>query len=152
MLAGNQPRQVAALLLVGAEAPQLVDAEIGMRAVGEADGARDAADLFHGDDVLEVAEAEAAVFLGHGHAEQAHFPEFGPEFARKAVAAVDLVGDRRNAAQGELADGLAQLVDARTQLEVEIDGKHAASGRWSRLAESHHIVRQSDRQVPDLEG
>ena len=105
-----------------------------MRAVGQADGAGDAADLFHGDDVLEVAETEAAVFLGHGHAEQAHLAEFGPEFARKAVAAVDLVGERRDAAQGKLPDRLAQLVDARTQLEVEIDRKHAASGRWSRLA------------------
>ena len=118
-----------------------------MRAVGETDGAGGAADLLHGDDVLEVAEAEAAVLLGHGHAEQAHLAELGPELARKAVAAVDLVGDRRDAAQGEFADRLAQLVDARTQLEVEIDGKHAASGRWVPACRSHHIVRQSDRQV-----
>ncbi len=84
--------------------------------------------------MLEIAEAEAAVFLGHGHAEQAHLAELGPELAREAVAAVDFVGERRDAAQGEFADRLAQLVDARTQLEVEIDRKHAASGRGSRLA------------------
>ncbi len=104
-----------------------------MRAVGKADRTGGAADLFHGDDVLEVAETEAAVFLRHGHAEQAHLAHFGPELAREAVAAINLVGQRRDAAQGELPDRLAQLVDARTQVEIEIDREHAASGRRARL-------------------
>src|SRR6185437_4138763 len=37
MFAGNQFRQIAALLLFGAVAADLVDAEIGMRAVGKTD-------------------------------------------------------------------------------------------------------------------
>ena len=36
---------------------------------------------------------------------------------------------QRDAAYGELPDGLAQLVDAGPELKIEIDGKHAASGR-----------------------
>ena len=61
VLAADQPRQVALLLLRRAPAAQLVDAEVRVRAVGKPDAARGAADLFHRDDVREVAEPGAAV-------------------------------------------------------------------------------------------
>ena len=125
VFAGDQPRQEALLLLVVAEAPQLVDAEVGMRAVGEADRARSAADLLHGDDVFQVAEPEPAILFRHRHAEQAHVAHFGPKLARKAIAAVDLVGLRRNATQGEFANRLAQFLDARGQAEIELNRGHA---------------------------
>ena len=146
MLTGHEARKVARLLCIGAEAPELVDAEIRVRAVGQPDRTGNAADLLHRDDVFEVAKAEAAVFLGHRHAEQAHGSEFGPEFAREAVAAVDLVGLRRNAPDCELADGLAQLIDACAEFEVEIDREHGALRRGP-ACQGHDIVRQSDRQV-----
>jgi hypothetical protein len=62
VLAAQELRQVAALLLRGAPAAQLVHAQVRVRAVGEAHRCAGAADLLHCDDVLEVAQAAAAVF------------------------------------------------------------------------------------------
>ena len=62
-----------------AVAPQLVDAQVGVRAVGEPDRGRAAADLLHGDAVLEVAEPRAAVLLLHRDAVQAHVAELRPQ-------------------------------------------------------------------------
>ncbi len=56
MLAGDQLGQEAALLLVVAVAPELVDAEVGMGAVAQAHGGGAAAQLLDGDDVLEIAQ------------------------------------------------------------------------------------------------
>ena len=60
MLAGDQLRQVAPLLLLAAVAADLVHAEVGMRAVAEPDGGRGAGHLLHRDAMLEIAEAGAA--------------------------------------------------------------------------------------------
>jgi hypothetical protein len=87
VLAGDQPRQVAALLLLRAVAADLVDAEVGVRAVGQADRGRGAADLLHGHHVLEVAHAGAAVLLLHGDAEDAEVAELAPEVGGNSLRA-----------------------------------------------------------------
>ena len=57
MLAGDQLGQIARLLRRRAVAHDLVDAEIGVRAVGEADRGRGARDFLDRDAMLEIAEA-----------------------------------------------------------------------------------------------
>ena len=119
MLAGDQLGQEALLLLVAAVAADLVDAEVGVRAVGEADGGRAAADLLDGDDMLEVAQPRAAVLLLDRDAVQAELAHLGPQLAREAVGLVDLGGDRRHLVGGEALDLVAQRVGGLAQTEVE---------------------------------
>jgi hypothetical protein len=119
VLAGDQPRQVAALLLLGAVAADLVDAKVGVRAVGQADRGGGAADLLHGHHVLEVAHAGAAVLLLHGDAEDAELAELAPEVGGELVARVDLGRARRDLGGGETRDLGAQGVGGLTEAEVE---------------------------------
>ena len=97
MLAGDQLRQVCALLRLAAVAADLVDAEVGMGAVGQPDGGGGARHLLHGDAMLEIAEAGAAVLLLDRDAVQAEGAHLGPQVAREGVGPVDLVGARRDA-------------------------------------------------------
>jgi hypothetical protein len=85
VLAGDQLGQVAALLIVVAVAPDLVDAEVGVGTVAQADRGRGTADLLHGDAVLQIAHAGAAQLLLDRDAEQAEGAQLGPEVARKLV-------------------------------------------------------------------
>src|SRR6185437_4688537 len=103
MLAGDKLRQIAALLRLAAVAADLVDAEIGMGAVGETDRGRGAADLLHRDAVGEIAHAGAAMLLLDGDAVEPERTHLGPELAREAVIAVDLGGERRDLIRSEIA-------------------------------------------------
>ena len=120
MLAAQELRQITALLLFGRVQRDLIDAQIGVRAVAEADRGRGAGDLLHGDGVREVAQARPAVLRRHGHAEQAELAELAPQVARKHVAAVDLVGARREPLVGEAAHLIAHRVDDLAETEVEL--------------------------------
>jgi hypothetical protein len=111
VFAADELGQVTVALRVAAVEADLVDAQIRMRAVGEAHRPRGARDLLHRDHVGEVAEASAAPALGHGDTEQPLRAEQWPEVARELVAAVDLGGARRDALGSEPAHGFAQLLD-----------------------------------------
>ena len=119
MLAGNQFRQVFALLLLTAVAAELVDAKIGMRAVGQADGGAGARDFLHRHAMLEIAEAGAAIFLLDRDAVQAERAHLRPQVARKNIVAVDRVGARRDTILRETAHGFAQHVDVGAEAEIE---------------------------------
>ena len=119
MLAGNELRQIALLLLGAGVAPDLVDAEIGMRAVGKADRRRAAGNLLHRHAMGEIAHAGAAPFLLDRDAEQAERAELRPQLARKFVGAVDLSGAWRDFFAGEGADRLAQHIDVVAEAEIE---------------------------------
>ena len=128
MAAVDELRQVFALLRLAAVAADLIDAEIAMRAVGEADRGRGAADLLHRDDMREIAHAGAAEFLFDGDAEQAERAHFRPEIAREFVLVVDLGGARRDLALGEAAHRVAQHVDLVAEIEIETgNGAHSAA-------------------------
>ena len=96
MLAGNEFRQITALLLVAAVPSDLVDAEVRMRAIGQADRGGGARNFFHRHAMGEIAEPRAAQFLLDGDAKQSQRAEFRPQLARETVGAVDLVGARRD--------------------------------------------------------
>jgi hypothetical protein len=127
VLAADQLGQVLALLRLAAVALDLVDAQVAVRAVAQADAGAGAADLLHRHHVRQVAHVGAAVGLGHGDAEHAELAHLAPQVHRELVAAVDLGGARRDLGLGEGAHGVAQRVDVVAELEVEAGQVHGAS-------------------------
>src|SRR3712207_3672120 len=101
MLAADQLGQEALLLLVVGPPPDLVDAQVGVRAVAEADRGGSAGDLLLGDDMLEIAEPKPAPFLLDRDAVQAELAHLRPELFRELVLLVDLGSDRLNFVRGE---------------------------------------------------
>src|SRR5262249_25100801 len=97
----------------------LVDTEIGMGAVRQADRRRTARDFLHGHAMGKVPEAGTAVFFLDRDAVQPERTHLWPEIARESVRFVDLVGARSDLVLGERAGGLAQHVDVFAESEVE---------------------------------
>uniref|UniRef100_A0A0A9G9K9 Uncharacterized protein n=1 Tax=Arundo donax TaxID=35708 RepID=A0A0A9G9K9_ARUDO len=91
---------------------QLVDAEVGMGAVGEADGAGGSADLLHGDAVVHVAEPHPAVLLGRGEAVEVEVPHEPPQvhILGEMIGGVDCSGVRRDGLLRELVHALLELL------------------------------------------
>ena len=81
--------------------------------------------------MLEIAEPGAAPLLLDRDAVHAELAELRPEVAREGVAAVDLVGARRDLVGGEAAHAVAQHVGGLAQAEIEAAKVVDAHGRWS---------------------
>src|SRR5215203_2965229 len=78
----------------------------------------------------QIAEARTAELLLDRDAEQPLRAHLGPELARKFVAAVDLIGARRDLVLREAVDAPAQHFDVFAKTEVETFpgiGDHDAS-------------------------
>ena len=144
VFARDQLGQVFALLGLGAVAAELVDAEIGMGAVGQAHRRARARDLFHRHAMGEIAEPRPAVLLLDGDAMQAERAHLRPQVARKCVAAVDLVGAGGDLVLGEAADRLAQHVHLGAETEVKtspgIGDHHATPEDAARAASMPHSI------------
>src|SRR5579872_3763456 len=110
MVAGDQLGQITPLLLVAAPAAQLVDAQVRMRAVGQADRSGSPRDLLHCQAVLEIAEPGSAVLLLDRDAVQAEGAHCRPELARKTVLAIDPFGKRRDPVAGKSCNAGAQEI------------------------------------------
>ncbi len=119
MLAADQLGQVLRLLRGAAVAADLVDAEVGMRAVAQAHRGAGAGDFFQRHHMRQIAHARAAIGLGHGDAQQAQVAELAPQIHRKLIGAVDFGGARGNFLLGKVAHGLAQSSDVFAELEVQ---------------------------------
>src|SRR5205807_6017574 len=119
MLAGNQLGQITAPLLVIAIAADLIDAQVGMRAVGQSDGSGGAGNLLHRDAMGEITETGAAPFLFDGDAEKPERAELRPKLAREAVGTVDIDGPRRDLVLREVAHGIAEHFDVAAEAEIE---------------------------------
>src|SRR3546814_16694533 len=93
-----------------------------MRAIGQPDRGRGAADLLHRHDMLGVAHAGAAILLLDRDAEDAEIAELAPQIGRKLVIAVDGRGTWGDLVVGEAADRAAQhlrrLATAEIQAEI----------------------------------
>ncbi|MNV98571.1 hypothetical protein D3C71_1938380 [compost metagenome] len=63
----------------------------------------------------QVAHLAAAELARHGHAEQAHLAQLGPQVLRERVVVVDALRARSDFGFGETAHGIAQRVDLFTQ-------------------------------------
>src|SRR5215470_16867870 len=119
MDAGDQLGQVARFLRRGAVAPDLVDAQVRMGAVRQADCRGSTRHFLHGDAMGEIAHAGAAPFLLDRDAKQAKFAHLRPQVARERIAAVDLGSARRYAVAGESGNGPAQPVEVFAETEIE---------------------------------
>ncbi len=118
MLAGNEFRQIFLTLSGRAVAGDLVDAEIGMRTVAEADGGGSAADFFHRDAMGNIAHAGAAIVFRRGDAKHAKLTQFTPQMHGKLIVAVGFSGQRRNAAFRKTAHRIAKGFDLLAKTEI----------------------------------
>ena len=102
-----------------------------MGAVGKAERGTGAAHFFHGDDMLQIAEPQAAVLLRYGNAMQTEFAHLFPELvARKPVLAIDFFGERGNLLVCEAGRSLTDHLDTFAELEIELGGRaHRLSSR-----------------------
>jgi len=103
---------------------ELVDAEVGVGAVGEADGAGGPGDLLHGDAVVHVAETHPAVLLGGREAVEVEVAHEPPQvhLPREVVGRVDRRRVRRDGLLRELEHGL---------LELAVGTREDGRGIWS---------------------
>src|SRR5260221_9097103 len=134
MLAGDRFRKIFPLLGLAAVAADLVDAEVGMGAVGQTDCGRGARYFLDGDAVLEIAEPRAAIFLLDGDPVQTERADLGPEVPPELIALVDFGGTPRELVRREGLDGLANRIRGLAEIEIEDPvrvGDHglAASGK-----------------------
>jgi len=67
----------------------------------------------------QVTQAGAAVFFGHGNAQQAHVTELAPQVGGEQVVTVDLSRARRDLLGHEGLHLVAQHVDGFTEGEVQ---------------------------------
>ena len=140
VLAGDQLGQIFAFLRVVAVPADLIDAQVRMRPVGEADRAGRARDLLHRDAMLEIAEPGAAPLLLDRDPVHAELAELRPQIARERVGTVDLVGARRDLVGREAAHAVAQHVGGLAQAEIEAAQVVPQHERWS-LALAMLLVR-----------
>ncbi len=116
---GDERGQVSPFLVGIAVASQLVDAEIRMRAVAEADRGRGAAHFLHRDAMFEITKAQAAEFLFDRDAVQAELAHPRPEVARKNIGAIDLGRPWGNLLLREGRGRGANLVGGLAKGEIE---------------------------------
>ena len=119
MLTADQFGQVFLALLFAAVALDLVDTQVAVRAVRQADRRTGAADFLHRDHVRQVTHVGAAVFLADGDAQHAKIAHFLPEVHRELVIGVDRCSAWSDLSLGKFTDGIAQGVNVFTELEVE---------------------------------
>src|SRR6516164_4548531 len=119
MIARDQLGQIFALLRRIAVAADLVDAEIGMGAVGQADSGGRTRNLLHRDAMFEIAEPRPAIFLLDRNAVQAERADLGPEIAGELVGLVDLGGTRGDLVARETVHRLADGIRSLAEIEIE---------------------------------
>src|ERR1700676_2259176 len=141
MLARDQFWEIFPFLRLVAVTADLVDAKVGMRAIGQTDRSGSAGNLLDRDAVLEIAQPRAAIFFFDGNPVQAERTDFRPEVPRELIALVDRISPRRDLIAGEILHGLADRVRGFAEIEVEHPlrvGNHgrAASGQIGRLFSS----------------
>ena len=143
MLAADQLGEIFALLLVIAPAADLVDAQVGVRAVAQADRGRRPRHFLLRDDMLEIAEAEPAPFLLDGDAVQAELAHLRPQMLRKFVLLVDLGGDRRDLVARRSAAVVSRMVSAisprsksRPGSDIAVSPVRSALARARRLGQA----------------
>ena len=109
-LAGAQPRQPLALLLLRAEQVERHGAERDARLQGDGHRGVDAGQLLQGDAERQVVAAHAAVLLGEGQPEQAHAAHLAHDLVRELVPLVEVADLRGDDVVRELLDRAAEFL------------------------------------------
>ena len=100
-----------------------------MRAVGKADRGRGPRHLLLRDDMLEIAEPEPAILLGHGDPVKPERAHFGPQLGGKPVLRVDPRRQRLDPLAGEPLSRVANGLGHLAQLEIEAQPGHVIFSR-----------------------
>jgi hypothetical protein len=153
MFAADQLGQIFLLLLGRAPAPDLVDAQVGVGAVAQADRGRGARHFLHRHDMFEIAQAKAAELFLDGDSVQAQFAHLGPELAFEFVLFVDLGGQRGQAIGGPAGGGVADGVGVIAKAEFHglgREGNAHALGRSIAHGLSPSAVRRG-QPVPSAD-
>ena len=124
MVAADQFGQVFLALGIVAVEVDLVDAQVGVGAVGQANGGGGTGDLFHHQGVGQITHIGAAVFFADGDAQYAQITELLPHLQGELVALVHLGGDRRDFLLGEVAHAVTQGDQGFVQAKIEGAVKH----------------------------
>ena len=114
------------LLLLGAEEEDRHRAERRVRGDGDAHGGVDSRQLLDRDRVGDRVSARAAPLLRNGQAHEPEPRQLLHELVGKAVLAVELLGDRRDALLGELANGAPDELVLVRELEVHLEASRSA--------------------------
>ncbi|MND90607.1 hypothetical protein D3C80_826940 [compost metagenome] len=147
MFTGDEFRQISVLLLLRSPAVDLVDAEVGMGAIGKADGSRSPAYFLHRHAMGEITHVGTAELFRNGDAVQAELTHLRPELARKTVVPVDLCRQRSDFIICECTCAVAQCCDFRAEIGIENGGevqthRVSSSGRQAvPFVGSRHLLR-----------
>jgi hypothetical protein len=141
----NQLRQIFGLLLGIGPAADLVDAQVGMRAVAQPDRGGRAADLLAGDEMFEIAEPKPAIRLLNGDAVQAQLAHHRPQFAREAILGIDRGSDRFDPVEREAARRLADRVGHLAEREVQFS--HQSLHRLLRPCSRSSVTWKIERRA-----
>ena len=118
MLAADQLGQVAGLLFGIAVAMDLVDAQIGVGTVGQADRGGGAGDFLHRHHMRQIAHTGTAIFLARRHPQHAQIAQLAPQIGGEGVDAVDLCRARGDLIGAEGCNRVAQRVDFLAKIEI----------------------------------
>ncbi len=124
MLAGNKFWQIFCALFGRAVTLDLIDTEIGMRAIAQANRRRRAADFFHGNTMSEIAHTSTAIVFRSGDPKHTKLTQFTPEIHGKCIVAVGVGSKRRNAAFRKTAHSIPKGFDLLAKTEVHARCKH----------------------------
>ena len=125
VFAGNQPGQEPRLLVRRAVAVDLVDAKVGMGAVGQRHRGRGAGDFLHRHAMREVAHGGTPVVRVRRNAEQTELAHLRPQVAGEFVGFVDLGGARRDLVLRKAENHVAQGLDLVAQGKGHAGGEHS---------------------------
>ena len=125
MIARDESGQVFPALFIRAVQLDLIDAEVGVRAVGQRDRGRGARDFLNRDHMGEIGHARAAEFFRHGDPEKAEIAHLFPKCSGKFVARVDLGCHGFDPLLGEPVHHIAQGIHVLAQIERHRRVEHA---------------------------
>ena len=146
LLAGDGGRQVAALLVLGAELPHRRRGDADVRADAGRQPARAAARQLLGEDrVVQVVAALAAVLLGVLQAEEADPRQLGEDLVGEPARLLPLGGVRAQLVGDEAPDRLAQRLVLVGEGRV---GGHRAGDRIARRGAARHRESMASTVAP----
>ena len=143
LLAGGQVGHPLVLLLVGAPVVDRGGAERDVGGHGDRHRRVDPGQLFHRECVGEDVAAAAAVLLGEGDAHQAEIAELLDDLVGEGLGAVQLFGDGRDLAHGEITDCLPEQALLVSQIKV-----HAPRSLCDRTAQTPPAARRPGDSSP----
>ena len=144
MLAAQQTGKPSGMLFRCAVDPQVVHAEVRVRRVGHADRRRRAGQLLDDDQVLEEAEAGAAVAFGHGRPEDPEVAHARPQPPGNASSRSISWACGGDLAVGEGADRVPELV-VPMRSPMRLHATPPIRFAWPRRPGDRSMVARDDR-------